>query len=167
MEHVSILSDTKQEFMGTVYYLCGYYFQRRGERLHRAVWEHFNGPIPEGYHVHHIDGDRTNNQIDNLALMPGLAHVRQHAQSESRRENGRKAIKIAIQVAPAWHKSEEGRRWHSENAKKRWAKAPVTTYVCDICGEPYATKCYRELTHHLCGQNCRAKYRRRHKAGLL
>ena len=36
--------------------------------LPRLIWETVNGKIPEGYIVTHIDGDKTNNSISNLAL---------------------------------------------------------------------------------------------------
>lgn len=166
MERVNVISDTKQEFMGQTYYICGRYFQRRGVRLHRAVWEHYNGPIPEGYHVHHIDEDASNNQIDNLVLLNGIVHLNMHAKEESRRENGRRAIAIAIQAAPEWHHSEEGKRWHSARATNYWATAPMQTYVCDFCGKEYQTKCVRHTGHHFCNQNCKMKYRRRRLAGI-
>lgn len=39
------------------------------ERLaHRIVWELHNGPIPDGLTIDHIDGDKTNNSIENLRL---------------------------------------------------------------------------------------------------
>ncbi|MGR3315405.1 MAG: HNH endonuclease signature motif containing protein [Roseovarius indicus] len=45
---------------------------------HRHVWERANGPIPEGYQIHHLDSDRTNNKLRNLeALLPG-DHKRAH-----------------------------------------------------------------------------------------
>lgn len=34
--------------------------------VHRAVWEAFNGPIPEKYDIDHIDGNPLNNCLDNL-----------------------------------------------------------------------------------------------------
>ena len=37
-----------------------------GRAVHRWVWEQKNGPIPSGGIIHHIDGDRTNNAIENL-----------------------------------------------------------------------------------------------------
>lgn len=47
--------------------------------VHRLEWYKYHGPIPEGYHVHHKDGNRQNWQIDNLELLTGIAHIRQHA----------------------------------------------------------------------------------------
>ena len=35
---------------------------------HRIIWEMFNGPIPSGAQIDHIDGDRANNRIQNLRL---------------------------------------------------------------------------------------------------
>ena len=32
----------------------------------RVIWTYFNGEIPEGYEIDHIDTDRTNNSLDNL-----------------------------------------------------------------------------------------------------
>lgn len=37
-------------------------------RVCELVWEAFNGEIPEGYTITHIDGNKTNNRLDNLKL---------------------------------------------------------------------------------------------------
>ena len=49
----------------------------RGDReyLHRAVYSKEYGNIPHGWHVHHKDDDRANNEIDNLVAMPMRDHV--------------------------------------------------------------------------------------------
>ena len=41
---------------------------------HRIVWEKENGPIPKGYVIHHKDGDRKNNAIENLELLLKIEH---------------------------------------------------------------------------------------------
>lgn len=43
--------------------------KRKNYRMHRLVWEIFNGPIPDGYEVNHINEDKTDNRIDNLNLL--------------------------------------------------------------------------------------------------
>jgi sugar lactone lactonase YvrE len=54
----------------------GYYLNSTiRKRLHRYVWEFYNGKIPEGYQIHHKDKDKSNNDISNLELMPFSAHV--------------------------------------------------------------------------------------------
>lgn len=59
----------------------GYYGRTTGDRdmMHRAVWEHHVGPIPDGWDVHHKDRDRTNNDIANLECLPKDEHTRLHA----------------------------------------------------------------------------------------
>jgi len=41
---------------------------------HRMVWEAVNGPIPDGYDVHHIDGDTYNNDVENLECLSHSDH---------------------------------------------------------------------------------------------
>ncbi len=36
----------------------------------RVIWEQTHGPIPEGYTICFLDGDRGNLSIDNLILVP-------------------------------------------------------------------------------------------------
>lgn len=38
--------------------------------------------IPSSLVVHHVDGDQTNNDLDNLALMTASAHTVLHSESE-------------------------------------------------------------------------------------
>lgn len=38
-------------------------------RVCELVWEAFQGEIPQGYRVCHIDGDKQNNRLDNLKLV--------------------------------------------------------------------------------------------------
>jgi hypothetical protein len=51
-----------------------------GKKLHaRAVWEHFNGPVPAGFHVHHKNGDPSkieSDNIDNLMLLTAEWNLR-------------------------------------------------------------------------------------------
>lgn len=54
-------------------------FQRDGKEVgalaHRVMWEALRGPIPTGYYVNHIDGDKTNNAIANLELVTHQANM--------------------------------------------------------------------------------------------
>lgn len=45
---------------------------------HRVVWEEHHGPIPEGYHVHHKNGDKRDNRIENLEVLSPQDHSEHH-----------------------------------------------------------------------------------------
>lgn len=42
----------------------------------RYLWEQAHGPVPEGYRVRHLDGDRLNDDIGNLALVSNADNAR-------------------------------------------------------------------------------------------
>lgn len=48
--------------------------------LHRKVWYDKYGAIPKGFHIHHRDGDKTNNSIDNLEVHANSQHQLVHRQ---------------------------------------------------------------------------------------
>ncbi len=43
-------------------------------RIHRLVAEAFIGKIPKGYHVHHKDGNKQNNRVENLEIVHPAKH---------------------------------------------------------------------------------------------
>lgn len=159
---VIIISKTIQKFNGESFYRCGEYFQHKGKRLHRTVWEYHNGTVPKGYHVHHKDGDKSNNNIENLSLLLGKTHLSEHMKAAERISSAKINIKKAIKAAPEWHRSDEGREWHSKSAKANWEKRTPQTYKCSYCGKDFQTKyIYPENSNHFCHQNCKAAFRRR------
>ena len=53
-------------------YAKGYrrvYFDGKTHGVHRVIWQMFNGDIPDGMQVDHIDGNPENNKIENLRLV--------------------------------------------------------------------------------------------------
>lgn len=158
---VQVISNTVQRFNGESFYLCGSYFQHKGKRLHRAVWEYHNGSIPKGYHVHHKDGNRCNNDISNLDLLDSTTHLKGHMAQEERKEAARQCVKKAIEAAPEWHRSAEGREWHSSQSKETWAQKKAIKYVCTHCSKEFYSKCsYGNSERKFCSNNCRAAHRR-------
>lgn len=121
------------------------YFGRSGARLHRDVWEYHNGPVPSGMHIHHIDGDTGNNDIQNLACVSRADHWKEHAEELSARSRTPEQFEHLERIRPKaseWHRSEAGRAWHREHAQrslaKTWGKPrPVVQipYQCTWCGQ--------------------------------
>ena len=57
----------------------GYYHTDKGY-VHRIIWMVANqSDIPEGYDIHHIDGNTQNNSIYNLELIEHKTHVSKHS----------------------------------------------------------------------------------------
>jgi hypothetical protein len=88
------------------------------ESLHREVWKFHNGPIPDGAVVHHVDENPLNNDIDNLALMDGGGHVSHHTKGKCS-DAQRAHLESIRYLAAAWHRSDEGREWHREHARRQ------------------------------------------------
>jgi ribonucleotide reductase alpha subunit len=42
---------------------------------HRMIWENADGPIPDGMVIAHLDGDSSNNELSNLAMMTPYEHA--------------------------------------------------------------------------------------------
>lgn len=152
------------------YFKCN----QNGMAMHRYVWQYYNGPIPEGYVIHHKDGNKANNDITNLECIPRGTHSRLHGQllTDEQRDWRRNNINTkARPKAIEWHKSEEGRKWHKEQAQKQVAEGknynanlqPIL-YRCDQCGkEVYKKPTQGSKQHHtFCSGACHQKYRRQH-----
>jgi len=58
--------------------------------MHRDVWEHANGQIPDGWDVHHKDEDKANNDISNLECLPKAEHTRLYSPHNNQYTKGRK-----------------------------------------------------------------------------
>ena len=72
------------DFKGHRYRLSGNYYRGSKEgggftNLHRAVWTDAYGSIPDGHHIHHIDGNPLNNDISNLDCVSRSDHLREHS----------------------------------------------------------------------------------------
>lgn len=53
--------------------------QKRYRLAHNVIWGNYYGDIPKGMQVHHIDGNKQNNNIENLKLVDSLTHKRLHS----------------------------------------------------------------------------------------
>jgi len=158
-------------FKGHKYRLClpGPYYRAEnwghGETtLQRAKWKHHRGEIPDGFDVHHKNGDKTDNRMSNLELFERAAHQRMHTQQRLARGELSPPNALALQRAAEWHASSEGLAWHVENGKRVWETREWHACECQECGRafnsPYPSRA------KFCHLNCKmaALRRRRGKA---
>lgn len=80
-----ITSDTTLKYDGRSWHLDknGYYHGHTGHRgpaimLHKYVWLKYNPEVPKGHVIHHVDGNRRNNEITNLKLLSHRDHDQLH-----------------------------------------------------------------------------------------
>lgn len=144
----------------TGYYLSSRKINGHRIRLHRYVWETERGTIPKGYHVHHIDGDKDNNDIDNLQLMAAADHLSFHGVNTTPEQYDEQVMRMdkARTYANEWHASEAGRCWHKEHYQNTKDKLHVKRqFVCQFCGEKYLA----EVTgnNRFCSNKCKSAYR--------
>lgn len=121
-----------------LYYRAWNRERMRPDYLHRCVWEAAHGAIPEGFHIHHKDENRENNDLSNLEALSPKDHAQEHYDSASaeRREAIRLNLEVAARpAASAWHRSDEGRAWHAQMAKAALAER-VHALNCDQCDKP-------------------------------
>lgn len=144
----------------------GYYLNSTiRKRLHRYVWEFYNGTIEKGYDIHHKDGNKENNDISNLVKLLKSKHLHYHNtnQTEEVINKKRKNIKEkALPEAIKWHKSEEGRKWHSKHSLEISKNLKEKEYTCLNCDKHFYKKPYG--VNKFCSNKCKTAYRR--KKGL-
>ena len=46
---------------------------------HRYIWEQAYGKLPEGWVIHHLNGEKKDNRIENLMAMPRGRHWSDHS----------------------------------------------------------------------------------------
>ena len=93
----------------------GYLRGNVGGRLvlqHVLIWQTENGPIPDGYFLHHINGITTDNRLANLQLVTPTEHKRIHGGCELRDGEWWKPCSICGELKPItteyWYISPEG-----------------------------------------------------------
>ena len=127
--------------------------------MHKYFWEYYNGKIPKGYDIHHIDRNRANNDISNLQLLTRAEHKQLHAKlltDEEREWKRQNVVNNAVPKAIEWHKSPEGIQWHKEQVATRKDNRSERKLVCTVCGKNFVIFSNKDSKY--CSGACKARY---------
>ena len=64
--YVSVVTKTSRHVTGYIQVVVN----GKWHLEHRYVWEQANGPIPKGWIIHHINGIKDDNRLENLVALP-------------------------------------------------------------------------------------------------
>lgn len=144
-----------------------YYNAPRGSGrglLHRDIWAAANGPIPDGWHVHHRDEDPFNNDPGNLVALTPKQHAQEHAaELRAARQQHMNDIR---HLASAWHRSEAGQAWHHGHGRRSWEGRVAVTRTCELCQKTFPSRSgHARFCSRACmARNVRREARDKHKA---
>ena len=100
---------------------CGRVYDEMTGRLkpkHVVIWQQHTGiPVPDGYDIHHIDGNGHNNDPNNLVALPRSTHIRLH--NEMRKLGIDPIDSTDESVIRAREASKRYYRTHTEKEKER------------------------------------------------
>ena len=79
----------------------------RNSKKYRKIWETFYGPIPSGFEIHHIDGNKHNNSLENLKCVSIQEHYDIHFKQGDLEACHAIGIRLNKKSKTGWRHSEE------------------------------------------------------------
>lgn len=114
----------------------------------RRLWKRAHGPIPPKHHIHHRDGDQTNNALANLQCVSAFEHLSFHGKNKPR-----KPRRCTVCRAPFGAKDKR-HRFCSNACRAKWrrdAGLDNEQRVCP-CGKTFAINRYQDGL--FCSRQC-------------
>jgi hypothetical protein len=131
--------------------------------LHQYKYEKEIGPIVEGHHIHHRDGNKRNNKIANLLMLSASEHsiLHNHNKKERFPEWYKKQCEHLNRIRPTyvWPKDSLKYEEHRKALKEGMQKSEYIKKNCKYCGEEYKSRKYGR--HLFCSNKCKSAYRRK------
>ena len=135
------------------------------KRFHRLVWENFYGcKVPDGFVIHHKNGNKTDNCIMNLQLMRNNEHRKHHTMGEgnpmyghSHSEESKLKISENRKGIPAWNKGVS----HSAEAKRKMSENHA-----DFKGNNHPRSKYRMWDNSIVHYNKSTMFKKGNEDGL-
>lgn len=81
--------------------------------VHRLVWEAFKYPVPDGWEVDHKDFNTTNNNIENLRLLPKKINSGRHSDGWRKTNSDASRAKNSKQIEQLTIDGQFVRKWES------------------------------------------------------
>lgn len=124
--------------------------------MHRFVWTYFNGEIPEGCDVHHIDRNPDNNNISNLQLLTKAEHNKLHAATKKKGKPDKKSTFTCAVCGREYEAVSRGNNTYCSAKCKKIAEREraAEIKVCEICGKEFKTSDKARF----CSKKCLGEY---------
>lgn len=80
-----------------------------GIDLHKVIWESFYGiPVPKGYNIHHLNGNKTDNRIQNLQCVEAILHTKYHNRFKDMAQYGDLKPKLDTKIKMSKNQNSSG-----------------------------------------------------------
>ena len=134
---VEVVDENHQKFNGIIYYRVQDGHYHLTTNIYRAVYDYYNGEIPEGYSIHHIDLNPANNDVENLQLLSRDEHAKIHKTVNG--ETRQKSIFICSVCGKEFESyAHFGNKRFCSNKCRSYEKHHQIVRKCDFCGVEFA-----------------------------